>query len=104
LTPPQQNIDWDLQDPPVLTTAHGRTVVIDGGKAGILIELGARTGKLLWKRPVGVHNGHDQDGCSPRTPRPPRGWRCRVGSTSSPARSAASNPSWPATTRPSSPR
>jgi outer membrane protein assembly factor BamB len=59
---PHDLYDWDLQDPPVLTTAHGRPVVIDGGKGGILIELDAKTGKLLWKRPVGVHNGHDLDG------------------------------------------
>jgi outer membrane protein assembly factor BamB len=37
-------------------------VVIDGGKAGILIELNAQTGKPIWKLPVGVHNGHDNDG------------------------------------------
>jgi len=37
-------------------------VRIDGGKAGILIELSAQTGKLIWKLPVGVHNGHDNDG------------------------------------------
>jgi outer membrane protein assembly factor BamB len=36
--------------------------MIDGGKAGILIELDAQTGKLLWKLPVGVHDGHDHDG------------------------------------------
>jgi alcohol dehydrogenase (cytochrome c) len=59
---PHDLYDWDLQDPPVLTTANGRPVVIDGGKAGILVELNAQTGKLLWKRPVGVHNGHDNDG------------------------------------------
>jgi len=59
---PHDLYDWDLQDPPVLTTANGRPVVIDGGKAGILIELSARTGKLLWKLPVGVHTGHDNDG------------------------------------------
>ncbi|MGO9077661.1 MAG: PQQ-binding-like beta-propeller repeat protein [Streptosporangiaceae bacterium] len=41
----------------MLTTAHGQPVVIDGGKAGILIELNAQTGKLLWKLPVGVHRG-----------------------------------------------
>ena len=46
----------------MLTTAHGQPVVIDGGKGGILIELNARTGKLLWKLPVGVHSGHDNDG------------------------------------------
>ena len=59
---PHDLFDWDLQDPPVLTTAHGQPVVIGGGKAGILIELNAQTGKLIWKLPVGVHNGHDHDG------------------------------------------
>jgi len=54
--------DWDLQNSPVLTTAHGQPVVVDGGKAGILVELSAETGKLLWKLPVGVHTGHDNDG------------------------------------------
>ena len=41
----------------MLTTANGQPVVIDGGKAGIVIELSAQTGKLLWKLPVGVHSG-----------------------------------------------
>ena len=59
---PHDLFDWDLQDSPVLTTANGQPVVIDGGKAGILIELNAQTGKLLWKLPVGVHSGHDNDG------------------------------------------
>ena len=59
---PHDLFDWDLQDPPVLTTANGRQVVIDGGKAGILIELDAQTGKLLWKLPVGVHQGQQDDG------------------------------------------
>ena len=59
---PHDLYDWDLQDPPVLTTANGRPVVIDGGKAGILIELDAQTGKLLWQLPVGGHDGHGNDG------------------------------------------
>lgn len=59
---PHDLFDWDLQDPPVLSTARGRPVVIDGGKAGILIELDAQTGKPVWTLPVGVHNGHDHDG------------------------------------------
>ena len=54
---PHDLFDWDLQNSPVLTTAHGQPVVIDGGKGGILIELNARTGKLIWKLPVGVHSG-----------------------------------------------
>src|ERR1700683_3718673 len=59
---PHDPYDWDLQNPPVLTTANGRPVVIDGGKAGIMIELDAQTGKLLWQRPVGGHYGHENDG------------------------------------------
>jgi alcohol dehydrogenase (cytochrome c) len=59
---PHDLYDWDLQNPPVLSTANGRPVVIDGGKAGIMIELDAQTGKLLWKLPVGEHQGHENDG------------------------------------------
>jgi alcohol dehydrogenase (cytochrome c) len=54
---PHDLFDWDLQNSPVLTTARGHSVVIAGGKAGILIELNAQTGKLLWKLGVGVHTG-----------------------------------------------
>ena len=46
----------------MLTTANGQAVVIDGGKAGILIELNAQTGKLIWKLPVGVHTGPQNAG------------------------------------------
>jgi outer membrane protein assembly factor BamB len=59
---PHDLYDWDLQNPPVLSTADGRPVVIDGGKAGVMIELDAQTGKLLWQRPVGGHDGHQNDG------------------------------------------
>ena len=59
---PHDLYDWDLQNSPVLTTANGQPVVIDAGKAGIVIELNAQTGKLLWKLSVGVHSGHDNDG------------------------------------------
>jgi glucose dehydrogenase len=59
---PHDLYDWDLQNAPVLSTADGRPVVIDGGKAGILIELDAQTGKLLWQLPVGGHDGHQNDG------------------------------------------
>jgi glucose dehydrogenase len=59
---PHDLYDWDLQNNPVLTTANGRPVVIDGGKAGILFELDAKTGQLLWKLPVGGHDGHENDG------------------------------------------
>jgi outer membrane protein assembly factor BamB len=67
---PHGPYDWDLQNSPVLTTVHGQQVVIDGGKAGILIELNAQTGHLLWKLPVGLHNGHDNDGLLTENARP----------------------------------
>ncbi len=59
---PHDLFDWDLQNSPVLTTANGQAVVIDGGKAGILIELNAQTGQLIWKLPVGVHTGPQNAG------------------------------------------
>ena len=58
---PHDIYDHDLQDPPILLNAGGHSEVIAAGKAGIVIALDSRTGKLLWKRPVGIHNGHDED-------------------------------------------
>ena len=57
--------DWDLQNSPILTTANGKSVVIDAGKGGIVVAVDQDTGKLLWKTPVGIHNGHDHDGLLP---------------------------------------
>ena len=54
--------DWDLQDSPVLTTVGKTHVVVGAGKAGIVVELDQNTGALIWKTPVGKHNGHDNDG------------------------------------------
>ena len=59
---PHDTGDWDLENSPILTTAGGDQIVVDGGKAGIVIAVDASTGKLLWKRSVGVHNGHDNIG------------------------------------------
>jgi outer membrane protein assembly factor BamB len=61
LTPHDIN-DWDLQNSPVLTTANGKGLVIDAGKGGIVVAVDQNTGTLLWKTPVGTHNGHDHDG------------------------------------------
>ncbi len=58
---PHDIYDWDMENSPVLATVNEKQVVIDGGKAGILVEVDAQTGKLIWKRPVGIHNGHDKD-------------------------------------------
>jgi glucose dehydrogenase len=59
---PHDIYDWDLQDPPILTKVKGKPAVIEAGKSGIVIAVDRSTGKLLWKRPVGQHNGHDHDG------------------------------------------
>jgi glucose dehydrogenase len=58
---PHNIYDWDFQDPPVLTSAGGRQVAIGAGKSGVVVALDARSGKPVWKRPVGIHNGHDDD-------------------------------------------
>jgi alcohol dehydrogenase (cytochrome c) len=53
--------DWDLQNSPILTTVRGRPVVVTSGKTGYVYVLDRATGRLLWKTPVGKHNGHDDD-------------------------------------------
>jgi outer membrane protein assembly factor BamB len=58
---PHDLYDHDLQDPPILATVGGKHVVLAAGKGGFVIALDAETGKLLWKRSVGTHNGHDND-------------------------------------------
>ncbi len=58
---PHDLYDRDLQDPPILADIGGRQVVLAAGKGGFVIALDAETGKLLWKRSVGIHNGHDND-------------------------------------------
>jgi outer membrane protein assembly factor BamB len=54
--------DWDFQNPPVLVKAGGKELVLGAGKSGIVAALDAKTGKPVWKRTVGKHNGHDDDG------------------------------------------
>ena len=59
---PHDIYDWDFQDPPLLLNAGGREIAVGAGKSGIVVALDAKTGKPVWKRPVGKHNGHDEDG------------------------------------------
>ncbi len=59
---PHDIYDWDFQDPPLLLEAGGRELAVGAGKSGIVVALDAKTGKPVWKRPVGTHNGHDNDG------------------------------------------
>jgi outer membrane protein assembly factor BamB len=54
--------DYDMQTSPLATRVGHTAVVIGSGKMGIVYEMNAKTGRLLWKRPVGEHNGHDDDG------------------------------------------
>jgi alcohol dehydrogenase (cytochrome c) len=54
--------DYDMQTSPIATNVGHTAVVIGSGKMGIVYEMNANTGTLLWKTPVGEHNGHDNDG------------------------------------------
>jgi outer membrane protein assembly factor BamB len=53
--------DYDMQASPIATSVNGVPVILGGGKMGYVYEMNARTGKLIWKTPVGEHNGHDND-------------------------------------------
>ncbi len=53
--------DYDLQTSPIAAVAGGRAVVVASGKMGFVYEMDATTGRLIWKAPVGEHNGHDND-------------------------------------------
>jgi alcohol dehydrogenase (cytochrome c) len=54
--------DYDMQTSPIAASVGHTAVVIGSGKMGIVYEMNAKTGRLLWKTPVGEHNGHDDDG------------------------------------------
>jgi alcohol dehydrogenase (cytochrome c) len=53
--------DYDLQASPIATSVGSRSVILGSGKMGIVYEMAANNGALLWKTPVGEHNGHDND-------------------------------------------
>jgi len=59
---PHALCDWSLQGPPILIDAGRRKLAIIAGQGGIVVAVDRGTGKLIWKRPVGIHNGHDDDG------------------------------------------
>jgi outer membrane protein assembly factor BamB len=58
---PHDIYDWDMQDPPILVKSGGRELAIGAGKVGFVVALDANSGKVVWKRSVGTHNGHDDD-------------------------------------------
>jgi alcohol dehydrogenase (cytochrome c) len=53
--------DYDMQASPISARVNGVSVVIGAGKMGYVYEINARSGTLIWKTPVGEHNGHDDD-------------------------------------------
>ncbi len=59
---PHALYDWDFQNPPILVDAGGKELVLGAGKSGIVLALDAKSGKPVWEKAVGKHNGHDDDG------------------------------------------
>jgi outer membrane protein assembly factor BamB len=59
---PHDLYDRDVEAPPILLTANGKQVVLTASKGGFVLAFERQTGRLLWKRSVGTHNGHDNDG------------------------------------------
>jgi outer membrane protein assembly factor BamB len=53
--------DWDMQTSPISARADGAAVVVGSGKMGDVYEMNAGTGRLMWRTPVGAHDGHDDD-------------------------------------------
>jgi outer membrane protein assembly factor BamB len=51
--------DHDIQASPVSAMVGGVPAVIGSGKLGYVYAINASTGAVLWKSPVGVHNGTD---------------------------------------------
>jgi outer membrane protein assembly factor BamB len=58
---PHNLYDWDFQNSPILTKVKGRDVAIGSGKSGFVVAVDVKTGKVVWRKMVGVHNGHDKD-------------------------------------------
>jgi alcohol dehydrogenase (cytochrome c) len=58
---PDDFADHDLQASPISAAIGGVPVIIAGGKVGYVYALNAQSGALMWKTPVGEHNGHDND-------------------------------------------
>jgi outer membrane protein assembly factor BamB len=59
---PHDLYDWDFQGPAILIKAGGRDLVVASGKNGIAVALDRESGKVVWEKPIGKHNGHDDDG------------------------------------------
>jgi len=53
--------DYDMQASPISARVNGVSMVLGAGKMGYVYAMDAETGRLIWKTPVGEHNGHDDD-------------------------------------------
>jgi alcohol dehydrogenase (cytochrome c) len=53
--------DYDMQASPISAAINGVPVVLGSGKMGYVYAMNAESGQLIWKTPVGKHNGHDND-------------------------------------------
>jgi alcohol dehydrogenase (cytochrome c) len=53
--------DYDMQLSPIAADVGRVQAVIGGGKMGDVYAMNAATGALLWKTPVGAHDGRDDD-------------------------------------------
>lgn len=58
---PDDFYDHDMQASPIAAEVNGVAAVIGGGKLGYVYAMNAETGALIWKTPVGAHDGHDND-------------------------------------------
>jgi outer membrane protein assembly factor BamB len=58
---PDDFYDHDMQASPIAADVSGVPAVIGGGKLGYVYAMNAETGALIWKTPVGAHDGHDND-------------------------------------------
>jgi len=58
---PDDFVDHDLQASPISASIGAVPVIVTAGKMGYVYALNAQSGVLLWKTPVGAHNGHDND-------------------------------------------
>jgi outer membrane protein assembly factor BamB len=59
---PHDLYDWDFQGPAILIDVGGKQLAVAAGKSGIVLAADRETGKVVWQRAVGKHNGHDDDG------------------------------------------
>jgi alcohol dehydrogenase (cytochrome c) len=58
---PHNIYDWDFQNSPIITKSKGKEVAIGSGKSGFVVAVDVKSGKVVWRTRVGLHNGHDND-------------------------------------------